>query len=420
MNRFTATLASQLVAAIPATGPLIQDAVRAEPGLVTGDVSLATQLDLLILSPFQAVFHRGVLAETIAEGPFLIVVDGLEECEDKRGVEEFIDHMLAFFEKHPSIPLRIFIASRVEQHIRERLETDPGVMVGNLDNYSALKDIEKFLEASFQMAAKRDRVIRAYVSARGEWPTKSDMHALVKHVGGSFVLASTIFKFIVQSATPEDPLTPMERLPLTLSMNGLDGLYAQTLARSQHLPHFQNIISIIARLELSLPISAIADLLGIQAFEVVRVLLNLQAIIHVPGNDEKGEVTLCHTSLRDFLTIESRSGPFFVPRSFHLRLSYYSFTSALEDNEDWAEYYGKNFSHQHLRSLTSVEACDLIDEVEHIKARQSLSVDRLPYHAFLCTMFFCSIVWNNPPNLGSFFVHTHRVYRTIGASSGMS
>ncbi|RXW14116.1 hypothetical protein EST38_g11741 [Candolleomyces aberdarensis] len=245
MNRFVVTLASQLVGAIPATEPLIEAAVRREPGVVTGDASLATQLDLLILSPFQAVIDQGVLAENLANGPFLIVVDGLDECEDKQGVEEFIDHMLNFFEEHPKIPLRVFIASRVEQHIRERLETD-GVLLGNLDSHSARKDIERFLQASFQIAAKRDRVIRAYVRARGSWPTQSDMDKLVKHINGSFVLASSIFKYIVQPATETDPTTPMDRLPLTLEMNGLDGLYAQALARpfaasrpfpSNHLHH---------------------------------------------------------------------------------------------------------------------------------------------------------------------------------------
>ena len=51
MNRFAPTLASQLMAAIPATAPLVEAAVKAEPGVVTDDASLATQLDLLILSP---------------------------------------------------------------------------------------------------------------------------------------------------------------------------------------------------------------------------------------------------------------------------------------------------------------------------------------------------------------------------------
>ncbi|KAJ2930714.1 hypothetical protein H1R20_g6382, partial [Candolleomyces eurysporus] len=275
MKRFAVTLASQLVCALPATAPFIETALRTDPGLLNNSVSLTRQLERLVYKPFQEVMKGDLLKEAFAKGPYIIVIDGLDECDDRRGVEEFINRMLAFFDEHPTTPLRIFIASRVEQHIRERLET-VGVRLGNLDSHSPLKDIERYLQASFQMAATRDRIIRAYVRVCGSWPTKSDIDKLNKHIGGSFVLASTMFQYIIQPPTEEDPRTPMDRLPLTLEMNGLDGLYAQTLARSQHLPHFHDIISTITVLRYSMPIVWIAGLLGIQAFEVFPEILECQ------------------------------------------------------------------------------------------------------------------------------------------------
>ncbi|RXW18509.1 hypothetical protein EST38_g7353 [Candolleomyces aberdarensis] len=390
MNRFAATLASQLMTVIPATIPFMELSVCAEPGLLSGNVSLSAQLEGLVYKPFQAVMSGRLLEETSTKGPFIIVIDGLDECEDKRGAEEFIDHMLKFFDLHPNIPLRIFVASRVEQHIRERLETD-GVLLGDLNSHWPGKDIEKFLRESFRTVARRDRVIQAYIQAHGEWPKKMDMDMLLKHIGGSFVLASTIFKFIIQSATEEDVTTPMERLPLTLELNGLDTLYTQTLARSQHLPHFHDIISTITFFTQSLPIAVIADLLGIEVFEVVRVLLNLQAIIHVPGTDEKGRVTFCHTSLRDFLTTQNRSGSFFVPPSFHLRLSYCFFSYILEKGGDVGQHFERRWE-----LFTEVEASDITNEIEQFKARHPLHTDRLPYHAFICSAFFFSLFVDNP------------------------
>jgi hypothetical protein len=100
---------------------------------------------------------------------------------------------------------------------------------------------------------------------------------------------------------------------------GLDGLYAQTLARSEHLPHFLNIISTIALLWEPLSTSGIAELLGISNYEVFNVLVNLQAIIQVPGTDDI-PVTVCHTSLRDFLTTESRSDRYFAQPRHHVHL----------------------------------------------------------------------------------------------------
>ncbi|KAJ2927390.1 hypothetical protein H1R20_g9700, partial [Candolleomyces eurysporus] len=292
MNRFAVTLASQLVSAIPAAAPLIDAAVKSAPGLITGDVSLATQLDLLVLTPFLSVMKDDAfLAQTLAKGPYLIVIDGLDECEDKQGVKEFIAHVLDFFKENPTVPLRIFIASRVEQHIREHLETG-GVRLVSLDtDHWTYWDIKKFLRTSFQAAAEQDRIIRAYVREHGEWPTKLNLDGLIKKTGNSFLLASTMFKFIVQPVVEEDPTTPMDRLPLALEINGLDSLYIQTLSRSQNFPHFRNIISTIALLKVPLPIVGIAGLLNIKTFEVLRVLLPLQAIINVPGADEQGNVT---------------------------------------------------------------------------------------------------------------------------------
>jgi hypothetical protein len=180
----------------------------------------------------------------------------------------------------------------------------------------------------FEEEKKRNPVIKAYIQRHGQWPTKKDKNKLVDHINGSFIFASSLFKYIVDPT--DDQLTPMERLPHTLNMNpGLDTLYARTLSRSQHLPHFTEIISTFALLFEPLPIVNIAKLLGIEAYEVVRVLVNLQAIIHIPGTDDL-PVTMCHTSLRDFLTTETRSGPLFVPPSYHLKLSHRFFSLNLE------------------------------------------------------------------------------------------
>jgi hypothetical protein len=216
---------------------------------------------------------------------------------------------------------------------------------------------------------------------------------LVEHVKESFVLASTMFKFITQPAAQGDYSTPMGRLPLALQINGLDTLYVQTLTRSQNLPHFCSIISTIALVAEPLPIVGIAELLAIETFEVIRVLLNLQGIIHVPGTDEGGNVTLCHTSLRDFLTTKSRSGSFFVPPSYHLNLSYCCFSSIFQKSSGLAHDYGMIFLYQHWRSFAESNACDFADEIEQFKARQPLQTHRLSYHPFLCSAFFYSLFW---------------------------
>ncbi|KAJ2927479.1 hypothetical protein H1R20_g9618, partial [Candolleomyces eurysporus] len=316
MTRFAVTLACQLAAAIPEAAPFIKKAVTEEPGLLGS--SLVAQLRRLVYEPFKAAAKRVRLLKTsLLNGPFLIVIDGLDECEDRRDVEAFIDDMLDFFKKNPLVPLRFFITSRVEQHIQGRLEKEQ-VRLENLVNHCSRDDIDTFMSACFEAEKQRNSIVKAYTRNNGDWPLKKDKDRLVDHIGGSFIFASALFKYIVDPT--DDQSTPMDRLPHTLNMNpGLDTLYAKTLSRSQRLPHFSDVMSTLALIFEPLPITGIAQLLGIQPFEVVRVLVNLQAIIHIPGTDDL-PVTMCHTSLRDFLTTENRSGCFFTPPSYHHHL----------------------------------------------------------------------------------------------------
>jgi hypothetical protein len=130
-----------------------------------------------------------------------------------------------------------------------------------------------------------------------------------------------LVKFVLGDPGDNDPRTPMERLLLALEMDyGLDGVYMQVLSRCQHLPHFHLIISTLAVIREPLSISALSALLYVSMYEVIRVLVNLQAIIQVPGRDDV-PVTLFHTSLRDFLVDRSRSGDFYVPPSYHTFLT---------------------------------------------------------------------------------------------------
>ncbi|KAJ2928234.1 hypothetical protein H1R20_g8863, partial [Candolleomyces eurysporus] len=312
-----------MATALPETAPLIEAAVKAEPELlqVESCFSFSARLQRLVYEPFKVAAAQASVSTSLLSEPYLIIIDGLDECDDKEAVREFITATLKFFHRNPSVPLRIFITSRVEQHIHSLLAADGGVRLKDLSDHCTREDIETFMRTVFDAETKTNPIIQAHIQQNGSWPHKDDAKKLVDRIGGSFVFASTLFKLIFQQPTsPDDHSTPLSRLPLALNIEpGLDGLYSQTLARSEHLPHFPEIISTLALLAKPLPISGVAELLDIQASAVAHVLLDLQAIVQVPGTDD-APITFYHTSLRDFLTTESRSGRFFVPLSFHARL----------------------------------------------------------------------------------------------------
>ncbi|KAF6752674.1 hypothetical protein DFP72DRAFT_1133079 [Ephemerocybe angulata] len=290
--RFATTVAGQVAAAIPATAPYIEAAAKAHAGMLHPSTSLGSQFQHLVYDPIKAV-KWDKMGLNVLRGPFLIVMDGLDECDDREEVVTFIEHMLEFFQKNPRVPLRILITSRVEEHIRTRLPVSKQIQLINLVDHTSENDIAIAFRKLFAIAAKHDRVIEAY----GEWPTPNDLQQLVKHTGCSFIFMSTIAKFILEPS--DDGLTPIHRLPMAL-----------------------NIIDIRASMD-SEPVSIIelADLLSIQTFEVVHVLVNLHAILQVPG-DNHTPVTLCHSSLLDFLTDQKRSGRFHSAPPYHEYLAY--------------------------------------------------------------------------------------------------
>ena len=301
--------------------PLIKKAVTDDPSLLlpTGAHSLETRMRRLVYEPFKCYASSQVSASSPTTlKPYLIVIDGLDECTDHDQAEEFMVGLLSFFEDNPTIPLRFLIASRVEEHIYRHLQGE-SVSLENLSDQGSEEDIKLFLRTFFTKEAKTNRVIRSY----GQWPSDEDLRKLVEHVDGSFIFASTFAKYILGHIDEDvrlegsavgriqprgDGLTPIERLRLALNIDpGLDGLYSQILSRSQHLDLFPHILLAINTLALS--IKDLARNLACPPHQVTEVLVNLQAIIQVPGNDDS-YIRFFHSSLRDFLEDSGRSREF--------------------------------------------------------------------------------------------------------------
>lgn len=307
--RLLVTLARQMADAIPETRPLVEAAVRASFGLHAASPKI--QFRRLICQPLQAVLPTTPAAGTSGDdtlgkrprcssapkGPFLCILDGIDECNDRDEVRELIDDILHFFEQNPRLPLRFLIASRIEEHIRAHIEKD-NVHIENLHDYESQFDILALVQHSFQKAVKENRVIRSY----GIWPCAEDMERLVQHAGGSFIFITTLLKHILgEGQTHHDGMTPMERFKLALDMShGLEGLYKEVLHRAEHVPTFREVVLSIAGLRQPLSIRDLAIILDISPFDVANVLVPLQSIILVPG-DDKTPVTVFHKSLRDYI-----------------------------------------------------------------------------------------------------------------------
>lgn len=305
-ERFIPTLAYQLSLSVPATEPFIRRVLQSEPAIT--HQSRSYQFQKLMIEPVQAV--RTPILSIFAK-PMVIVVDALDECDDKELMAKFIEVITDACRRGRRFPFRVFFTSRVEEHLRGKLEATTAILPFALPDFDATDDIRDFFRSGFATIHKENRVMQ---NIPRPWPSSSDLEALVKKASGSFIFASTLMNFVNDRSD-----FPHRKLPMALTADaGLDPLYTQVLSAAPRGCHFEQVIGTIMVLESPLSVTSLGHLLQIEAADILQALLGVQSILMIPGDDNQ-HIRLFHTSLRDFLTKQSRSKHYFVdPPTQHL------------------------------------------------------------------------------------------------------
>jgi hypothetical protein len=297
------TLAYQISISIPTTKPFIQHMLRTDPSVVRQ--ALRYQFQKLVIEPILAVTDNNTTTT-----PMITFVDALDECDDKDLMAEFIE-IVADAYRNRRLPFRVFFTSRVEEHLRKKLEAPAARSVIYhlaLQDFDAADDIRKFFRRRFDTIYEENR--RLMRNMPRPWPSHTDLEALVRKASGSFIFAFTLINFV-------DDGQPHRKLPVALSAHaGLDPLYAQVLSAAPRSQEFERVMGTILLLTSNMSITALGHLLQLDNADILEALLGVQSILMIPGDDDQ-PVQLFHTSLRDFLTSEPRSGGFFIDPLVH-------------------------------------------------------------------------------------------------------
>ena len=193
------------------------------------------------------------------------------------------------------------------------------------------------------------------------WPSAKDLTEILDKAGSSFAFAMSLIQFVGGNSMPHKALQEL----LESGADGLDPLYKQVLSSASGTAVLHEILGTIMILEDNQSIPFFSSLLNLQHEEVIQELLGVQSIIKIPGDDNQ-PIMLYHTSLRDFLTLKSRSEEYFIdPPLQHLHL-------AIHCLKDLTECPPKDFFEGHVASY----AC--FNWPKHILLRfqkQALNVD---------------------------------------------
>ncbi|KAF5377896.1 hypothetical protein D9615_006826 [Tricholomella constricta] len=186
---FFPTIALQLATSISRMRRLIASAVKKDPLIF--DKSLAT---------------HSQPGPPPSAPPFLVVLDGLNECNDKNSQRAILDCIADILHSH-QIPLCIVVASRPEPHIKDAfssghfssrniLEELSLYLKDTLEISNAKCDIRAFLDAEFTKIHDSGKHRHCMKSVHKPWPHSDVIDILVDLSGGYFIYVATVIRFV--------------------------------------------------------------------------------------------------------------------------------------------------------------------------------------------------------------------------------
>jgi hypothetical protein len=299
-DRLIATLAYQLALSIPDTRSDIGEAIERDPAIF--NKNLETQIDTLLVKPFESAQTK------IVPSPKLIIIDGLDECNDSKAQVAILNAISRSFFPKRNLPIKFLIVSRPEIDLVTSFNSnDPLKSVHRrlaLDNkYLPYGDIRLFLSDKFGEIRSTHRLRSTIPSP---WPTEESLERLVKKSSGQFIFAATVVKFVESNRHH-----PVARLNIILGISPpgsmspfaeLDALYNQILSSVDNITLTLRVLSLYTTapyLGNSLGKSA-EPFLSLEEGDIDLALIDLSSIVLY--NESSGEVEILHASLVDFLS----------------------------------------------------------------------------------------------------------------------
>ncbi|KAG8780840.1 hypothetical protein FRC12_022522 [Ceratobasidium sp. 428] len=284
----------------------ISDILEQDPEVHNQPV--ARQFEGLIAKPLREIGYT-------LPANLVIVIDALDECDDTAGVGRMLSAMLAHAK---DLPVKVFVTSRPEPQILDRMENEQGERVRSilrlheLDRSTVQSDIKAYLTTELQ----------------GLKVGPSDLETLAERSGVLFIYASTVVRYVTYdgSARGNPRLKQILATPVLVdtSHQGIDSLYTtilesafgnQRLSDSEREEMVLALRTVICAQD-PLSIDAIARLLGLDQVEPVNIALRpLLSVLQV--SNTTGLVTTLHESFPDYMSDEKRSKKFYCDAKRH-------------------------------------------------------------------------------------------------------
>jgi hypothetical protein len=322
-TRFVSTIAIQLSKKSDRLKRFIGEALEVDENICSQFIR--DQWTKLIVQPLKK------LAAESCSGPWILVVDAMDECQRENDVS-IILRLFSEAACDKGFPLKIIVTGRPQ--IRGALNTIPEessrvfvVDAFNEVNKSTLnKDIREYFRHRFS------EIRKSFAGLQSDWPGEKKIDRLVCTAAGSFQYAATVCRFILQhkdhysgdallrKVLPDEDdmnstIQPLQHrdsdLPHASPFVELDKMYMRIIHRSiatlvdekdriSIAGSFKRIAGSVALLYDPLSATELSSLLDVPKKKVDRRLKGLCSVLYVP-EDDQSPVRLLHASFRHFL-----------------------------------------------------------------------------------------------------------------------
>ncbi|EKM77979.1 hypothetical protein AGABI1DRAFT_60911, partial [Agaricus bisporus var. burnettii JB137-S8] len=188
-TKFFLTIAYQLAVKYEPYRQFIRNAINRDPSLLRK--SLPAQFRKFIVDPFidQHLFNPSQR--------FVIIIDGLDECDNPKTQREILGLISDFCIKYSASPVVWFVASRPEPHITSFFDNARVKPVYTKEEVEIDSD-EACAEVQTYLRDELNEIKLAYPTLRSkrEWPTGLEFTKIATAAGGLFAYASTVVRFI--------------------------------------------------------------------------------------------------------------------------------------------------------------------------------------------------------------------------------
>ncbi|KAB5591859.1 hypothetical protein CTheo_4688 [Ceratobasidium theobromae] len=304
VGRIVPTIAYQLARySIPYRGALYE-VLENDPDI--GLTNIEKQFERLLREPLMKV--KAAMPENL-----VVVIDALDECEDRSGVQRLLDLL---FRSVAELPPKFFVTSRPEPEIYRNM-------------VSRAADSRKILHLHEIEASLVQADITLYLTeelGRFMKPPIDQIELLSQRSGNLFIYAATLVRHVQLGDRRGDYQRRLDSLLAaaprsTKQYAQLDELYTTVLASALNGDDLDDegsddakaVLQTVVCVQEPVDLETLVALAGLDDVEQVDSALQpLRSVLHLSGSNRL--ISTLHASFPDFLFDQKRSGSFFCDR----------------------------------------------------------------------------------------------------------